>query len=322
MEVQLPQSRLSVVARFLLFGACAWTMSGIPVSAQVNTTYLYTLSNFSGKLAYDWARISVDQERDETYVLYQNIIRIFNSSGMEIFSFGDDLDLGQILDASVDNRGDVILLSYKDSQHLLTRCNFRGVPTAPIQIAKLPAEVPFLASRVVYRNGLYYFVSLPTSTVIVTDANWEFQRFVDLRRSFDPEDKKKGDSENDVIGFTVDSEGNMFFTAPTLFKVYKVLPDGSSTSFGRSGSGPGRFGVIAGVAVDSQGNVLVVDKLKCVVIVFDRNFNFLREFGYRGLRPQNLIAPDDIAIDSKDRVYVSQARRRGVSVFALTYATP
>jgi hypothetical protein len=305
------------VARIILLAACTVLGTGSSAPAQVSSTYLYRLSNFSGNLGYDWVRITVDQERDETYVLYQNVVRIFNSSGMEIFSFGDDLDLGHILDASVDDRGDVILLSYKDSQTHLTRCNFRGVPIGPIEIKSLPADTKLQASRLVRRGSLNYLVSLPSSSVLVADANWEFQKVIDLRRLLEPDDKKQGESE--IVGFTVDRDGNLFFTIPTLFKVYKVSPDGTVSSFGKSGSGPGRFGILAGVAVDSHGNVVVIDKLKCVVMVFDASFNFVREFGYRGLRPENLILPDDIAIDAKDRIYVSQARRRGVSVFALMY---
>jgi hypothetical protein len=53
-------------------------------------------------------------------------------------------------------------------------------------------------------------------------------------------------------------------------------------------------------------------------MVFDKDFNFLIEFGYRGAKPENLITPDDIAVDQRDHVYVSQGRNRGVSVFALT----
>jgi DNA-binding beta-propeller fold protein YncE len=63
----------------------------------------------------------------------------------------------------------------------------------------------------------------------------------------------------------------------------------------------------------------VVDRLKSAVMVFDKNFNFLVQFGSRGLRPDGLIVPDDIAIDSNDRIYVTQGRKRGVSVFKLTY---
>jgi hypothetical protein len=257
----------------------------------------------------------VDQERDETYVIYQNIVRVFNPSGMEIFSFGDDLDLGQILDAAVDRNGDIILLSYKDSRSLVTRCTYRGVPIGPVEIKGLPAGLGFTASRMIHRNGLFYFASLGTSSVIVTDSNGEFRKHLEFVPMLEEDERQKGGAE--MIGFSADQEGNIFFTIPTLFKVYKFSTDGKLTSFGRPGSAAGRFGVISGIASDSHGNLLVADKLKCVVMVFDKDFKFLTEFGYRGLRPENLIVPDDIAIDRRDRLYVSQGRRRGISVFAL-----
>ncbi len=284
-------------------------------SAQVRPTYLHNLSTFSGPLHLDWVRLHVDQAHGETYVIYQNIVRVFSASGMEIFSFGDDLDLGQILDAAVDPDGDVILLSFKNSRTLVTRCSFRGVPIAPLEIRGLPAGLTFTANRLMFRNEQVYFASLATASVIVTDATGGFRKHLDFLPMLDPEDLQKGDAE--MVGFTADEAGNIFFTIPTLFKAYKFSADGHLTSFGQPGSGAGRFGVIAGIATDSQGNLLVTDKLKCVVMVFDRNLNFLTEFGYRGVRPENLVVPDDIAVDGKDRLYVSQGRRRGISVFAL-----
>jgi hypothetical protein len=287
------------------------------VWAGVQGTYLYTLSNFAGGLRYDWVRVHVDQERNETYVLYQNLIRIFSPSGMEIFSFGDDLDLGQILDAVVDPTGDVLLLSYKESRSLVTRCNFRGVPVAPVEITNLPPGLVFGANRMIHRNGLFYFVALNASSVIITNANGEFREHLELVPLMEADERQKSGAE--LTGFTVDGDGNIFFTVSVLFRVFKLTPDRKLTSFGRPGSAPGRFGVVAGVVSDSRGNLLVTDKLRCVVMVFDKDFNFLTEFGYRGSRPENLVVPDDIAIDQKDRVYVSQGRRRGVSVFALAH---
>ena len=300
---------------FAMAGSLVALVAGTAL-AQVKPTYLYGLSTFSGPLRLEGSRLHVDQERGETYVIYQNIVRVFNRSGMEIFSFGDGLDLGQIADVAVDPNGDVILLSYKDSRSILTRCTFRGVPIGPIEIKNLPPGVEFAASRMVHRSGLFYFASLGTSSVIVTDASGEFRKHIEFLPMLEDEDRKKGGGA-EMIGFTADQDGNMFFTIPTLFKVFKYSSEGKLTSFGRSGSAPGRFGVIAGVATDSHGNLLVTDKLKCVVMVFDKDFNFVTEFGYRGARPENLIVPDDIAVDGQDRLYVSQGRRRGTSVFAL-----
>lgn len=294
---------------------CVLALSAGAAFAQAPATYLYNLSSFSGPLRDDWARIRVDARRDETFVIYQNTVRVFNPAGMEFFSFGEDLDLGQILDLAVDGNGDLILLSFKDSRTQVTRCNFRGEPVGPIDISKVPDGVAFHANRMVLRNGLLYFASLAASTAIVTDIAGEFRRRIDLLPLMEPEDRQKGGTES--IGFAVDEEGNVYFSVPSLFRVFKVSPDGRLAYFGRPGSVPGRFGIAAGIAFDSAGNVLVADKLKCVVMVFDPGFNFVGEFGYRGPRPENLVVPEDIAVDRQDRLYVSQGRRRGIGVFAL-----
>lgn len=302
--------------RCLVLAACLACVMTPPATAQVRGTYLYSLSGFTGRVPYDWARVVVDREREETYVVYQNLVRIFNGSGMEIFSFGDDLDLGQILDVAVDARGDILVLSLRDARSIVTRCSFRGVPTGQIPVTGLPAGLAFAPNRMALRGGTIYFANLGSGDLIVTDGTGVFQRHVSLRLLLDVDDKQRNEAE--IAGFSVDGEGNVFFTVPTLFRAFKLSTDGTIASFGRPGSAPGRFGIVAGIVSDSRGHVLVVDKLKCAILVFDKAFNFLTEFGTRGARPENLIVPDDIAIDARDRLYVTQGRRRGVSVFALT----
>lgn len=287
------------------------------VLAQTRAAYLYRLAGFAGTYPYDSVRVRVDEATNETYVIYQNVVRIFNPSGMEVFSFGDDLELGHIVDLAVDRNGDIILLSYKESRSLVTRCNFRGEPLGPVEIRNLPSAVKFQANRLILRDGFLYFASLSDATVTVTTAAGEFQKQIDLLSLASPDERQK--SGDEITGFTVDAEGTIYFTIAAVFKVYKVSADGAVASFGRSGSAPGRFGVLGGMTTDSHGNLLITDKLKCVVMAFDRDFKFLAEFGYRGARPENLIAPDDLAVDGRGRVYVSQARRRGVSVFQLSH---
>ena len=68
-----------------------------------------------------------------------------------------------------------------------------------------------------------------------------------------------------------------------------------------------------------MGYIYVADRLRSVVLVFDHNFVFQTEFGYRGGQPSNLIVPDDLAIDARGNVYVAQAANRGVSVFGMAY---
>ena len=63
----------------------------------------------------------------------------------------------------------------------------------------------------------------------------------------------------DAFGFTVDGERNLYFTVPTMFRVFRYAPDGTVTSFGRPGSSPGRFGIVSGITTDGQGNLLITE---------------------------------------------------------------
>ena len=307
------ESRLLIfLTAFFLFTLC------IPAMAAVKASFLYSLSGFTGTIPYNWARVSVDKERSEIYVLYQNTLRIFNESGMEIYRFGDDLDLGQVVDVAAEPNGDVLLLAYKQSGSEIIRCNYRGEPKSRIGLRNLPPQFSnFSPTRMVYQGGHFYLANHGDMRIVVTDREGNFKRGYDLIPLLEMEEKDRGDM--DIVGFNVDKEGNILFTVPVLFKACILSPEGTMNWFGRPGSTQGKFNVIAGIARDSKGNYLVVDKLKCAVMVFDKSFNFITQFGYRGLKPDNLIAPDDITIDNDDRIYVTQSRRRGVSVFKLNY---
>lgn len=290
----------------------------IPAKSQaVKGTFLFSLSDFTGPIPYNWARVSVDKERNEIYVLYQNSLRIFNESGMEVYRFGDDLDLGQIVDVSIGPMGDIFLLSYKGVGSVIIRCNYRGVPKSKIEVKNLPREfLTFTPTRMIYSDGHFYLANHGDMRAVVTDQEGHFKRGYDLIPLLELQEKDRGNM--DIVGFSVDREGNILITVPVLFKACVLSPDGKLSWFGQPGSVSGKFNIVAGIAKDRKGNYLLVDKLKCAVMVFDKNFNFLTQFGYRGLKPGNLIAPDEIAIDDSDRIYVTQSRMRGVSVFKLT----
>jgi len=67
---------------------------------------------------------------------------------------------------------------------------------------------------------------------------------------------------------------------------------------------------------------MFLDRLRSVVMIFNRDFVFQSEFGYRGDLPQDLIVPDDIALDLVDnRVFVAQAANKGVGVYRVILTT-
>jgi len=319
------EKKYGIIKFFVLIFLTILVVFSYPLKLQaISGTFLYNLSNFTGTIPYSWPRVRVDKENHEVYVLYQNLIRVFNESGMEIYSFGEQLDVGSIVDMEIDKEGDIILLSYKWSEFRkknnfqITRCNYRGEPVSKIEIKNIhPKFSEFLPNRMVYKSGELYLASLSSMMVAIVDENGNFKKGFDILPMLELEEKEKADAMMD--GFWVDQEGNILFSVPPLFRVYKLYSDGKIEYFGRPGSSPGRFNIVAGIVTDRRGNILAVDKLKCSIMVFDKNFKFITQFSSRGYKPGYLISPDDITIDGKDRIYVTQGAKRGVSVFKLTY---
>ena len=303
----------------LLLGICS-----TPAMPAVQGTYLYNLSSFTGTIPYEEVRIFFDRETNEIYVSNrgERSVRIFNENGMEVYNFGDDENLGSILDGQVEKDGNMLLLTYvmeeNGPKYLITRCNFRGDPKSTIEIKNLPREFSDISpNRLILRGEKLYLADPNKMKVVVTDINGVFKDGYDLAAILELKEQQRADSG--VGGFSVDQEGNIFFTIPVFFRAYKLTPDRQITDFGKKGSGPGRFSVISGIVSDDNGYIYVADKLRCVVMIFDKNFTFQNEFGYRGLRPGRLIVPSNLEVDAKGRLYVTQMRKRGISVFKINY---
>jgi hypothetical protein len=303
--------------------------SGNAKAQAVKGTFLYSLSSFTGPIPYSWVELTLDKEKNEVYVCngWDGSVRIFNENGMEVYNFGEDSDLGNIsmTHLAVDRDGNILLLSYnhdvKGTSYSIIRCNFRGEVISRFQPQNLPSDFSgFSPSRIIYReykDGRLYLVDKNLMKVAVTDMSGAYLDGFDLAGLLGFDEKKRADTG--IVGFNVDREENILFTIPVLFQAYKLSPDRKIVSFGQRGSAPGKFNVVGGIVSDDKGYLYLTDTLRCVVMIFDKDFKFLREFGYRGYRPSNLIAPMELTVDNMGRIYVSQSARRGVSVFQVKY---
>lgn len=70
---------------------------------------------------------------------------------------------------------------------------------------------------------------------------------------------------------------------------------------------PDEFAMIAGLALDSQNNVYVTDKLKGMVTKFGPDGVFLRNYSRQGSLPDCLVRSKGIALDKEDRLWVVDA---------------
>lgn len=295
-------------------------LSSNNLMAGVEASFLYRLSNFSGPVPYNWANISVDQERNEIYVLDPGAgdITVFNAQGMEFYRFAEDGSLRTATDLALDKDGNILVLSSVRSNVVIIKCNFRGEPIGQVALKNFPPDFSdFLPVRMIYRQGLLYLLDSNSLKIAVTDANGVFQNGYDLGSLAGIEGFKR--DLTDIDGFSVDSEGNMLFTIPVKFAAFALSPDGEIIKFGTPGGSPGKFNNVGGIVADDRGYYYVADKLKSAILVFDKDFRFQLEFGYRGFRPENLTSPRNLALDSQGRLYVSEIGNKGISVFQITY---
>jgi hypothetical protein len=294
-------------------------------AGEVPASYLYNLSNFQGPVPFSWARLAVDNRKNEIYVsdLARGTVRIFSESGMEIYEFGMDGEPGTVRDVAVDKDGNLLLLSHSPSgdSYAVILCNFRGEFLSKVSLANLPPEFAsgFRPEVLTSRQGRLYLADKGAMKILVTDEDGAFAGGYDLGALLGIDEAERRDTG--IVGFSVDGDGNLLVTVPVTFQAYRISPDRKVEAFGTRGSSPGKFNVVGGIASDGSGNIYVSDTLRCVVMVFDRDFRFKAEFGYRGLSPGNLVAPMDLAVDGKGRLYVSQSGSRGVSVFLISGRT-
>lgn len=292
------------------------------LGGEIKGDYLYKLSDFTGVVPYSWVRPVVDRKTHEVYVanFSERSIRVFNENGMAIYDFGDDMNLGSLYDLAIEDDGNILLLSYKSSTntaYTITKCNFRGEFISTLEVKNLPNAFSkdFAPTNIFYREGHIYLADKEAMKVVIVDANGDFIDGYDIAAILKFDEKKKQDTG--LVGLSVDREGNLLFTIPANFQAYVLSPDRNLRGFGVRGSSPGKFNIVGGIVADDKGNIYVSDTLRCVVMIFDKDFNFKTEFGYRGFAPENLIAPMELAIDG-DKLYATQSRNRGVSVFRIT----
>ncbi|MEK7705523.1 MAG: hypothetical protein AAB426_11240 [Myxococcota bacterium] len=290
---------------------------GAEVGAPVKLVYAFNLSALEGPLPLHQPWISYDATAHEVYVVQRelSLVRVFNDSGMQVHTFGEDGSLGDIISVASLRSGDLLVVSNIAGATRLTRCNYRGVPVAELTLSgdAVSDLRDFVLESATAVDGKLYLLSRVAKQVLVADLDGRVQRSINLASvaGLDAEMAR----DNDIAGLSVDVHGNILFTIPTLFSAYIVSTvDGDVRQFGKRGSSPGRFNLVSGIVADEQGLVYVADTLRSVVMVFDDQLAFRGEYGYRGWAAGSLISPRHLVVGG-DKVFVTQSARRGVSAF-------
>ncbi len=281
-------------------------------SAALDASYLHSLASTYGVLPLGGVSLNYDTGHRELVVTGGGLVRVFNDSGMEVFTFGEDPGIGGVLSAVPIDDGGLMVLSSLEGKLSLLRCNFRGEPVGRVELKDVPEAFSNLSPTALrYVNGKLYLADSAQMKVLVADGEGKVVAAHDVAKLLGLEAQR---ADTGFRGFNVDGSGNLLVTVQPLFSAYVISPAGEVKAFGIRGSGPGKFNVVGGIARDPAGNIYVADILRSAVIVFDPSLKFVREFGYRGRAASNLAAPDELALGD-GKLYVANNGRRGVSVF-------
>jgi len=289
-----------------------------PAASQAfSASYLYPLATPSGSLKTSAATLIPDPFNKELYVVAEGLVHVFNTSGMEVYEWPQDEELGSVTSVAPMEDGDILVLRRMAGRSFLVRCNYRGNIVALVPVDGLQAETDagFDPSNILYGKGKLYVADLwnKRKVLVVDLAAGKVTSTIDLAAKFGLEGAS---ADYGVDAISMDERGNLYFAVAPLFKVFVMTPEGSTRSFGRSGSAPGKFGIVKGVTSDDAGRIYVTDILKSAVIVFEPDFKFIGEFGYRGQHPGSLLSPRDL-VYSDGKLFVSQQARRGVAVYQI-----
>ncbi|MBZ0267167.1 hypothetical protein K8I85_03360 [bacterium] len=123
----------------------------------------------------------------------------------------------------------------------------------------------------------------------------------------------------DLLGAPTErADGVILVPGATLGRVIRISADGREKSaFGLRGTKRGELAFPVGVAEGPEGQTLVLDRMRHLILLYDADGEFLNEFCGLGFGPGDLYYPMGIAIAPDGRVFVSQGYEGRVQVFQL-----
>ena len=157
------------------------------------------------------------------------------------------------------------------------------------------------------------YVADKTGRIIVFDADGAF-----LRSWTTPE------FDNGMAsGLSIDNEGNLLVADTHYYRMLVYTPDGrrleDRTIGGTLGHEPGQFGFVTDAVQDSAGNYYISEYGEYDRIQkFSPEGRFLFQWGGHGSEPGQFIRPQNMCVDSDDRIWVADACNHRIQVFDAT----
>jgi len=167
-------------------------------------------------------------------------------------------------------------------------------------------------------NGQVYVTDVKTHTVEVFDLNGTLIRTIGaLGRGpgqfFSPQ------------GLTVDREGRLFVADTLNARIQVFDKDGNLLyQFGQRGTEKSQVEMPKDIAIDSEGHLYIIDARRGSFSIFRTDGKLLLTVGSNAptFYPHGIALPNSIAIDQNDRIFITDAVARRLSVWQYLGSEP
>ena len=242
----------------------------------------------------------VDRAKNEVYVAdtSNDLVAVYDSAGLPLFAFGYNKELKEPTKAVANSKGRIFVLN--GIPRAVKVFNYRGEYIEDFRLARNDSNHAPTAIAIDQSNNLYVGTAGEGMAQIeIYDSNFRFIREIG----------KKPDRSSylkSVHAMTIDSDGTLYVADANATPAIQVYgPDGKYLrGWGAHDGGPQNFSLPAGIALDGQGRVVVIDSIRQVVSVFTKDGSFLSRSGGMGTQAGAFMFPTDIASNGNQKLYV------------------
>ncbi|MBD3866983.1 MAG: NHL repeat-containing protein [Acidobacteria bacterium] len=311
--------RLSAISGSVLLAAAILAAGGAGAEDVAAPAYrqLLKLPTQADQIGFPGSVVA-DVRTGEVFIpdIRNRRITIFDQRGMFLYQIAGGEQFTGPRDLAVDPEGYILLAAQIDEGVGLAWLDFDGLFIRPVTLtgdALKDHELPELVSVALSPDGeKIYALDQANFTMWITDRDGQVESSVLLIP--DRETESPGDT---LLGH-VDVYGDKVLVAvPSLGLVYVYDLEGEPIRhIGRKGTAPCRTGFPMAAALDRNGNVIIIDQQRTIGMIWSlESGKCLQEFSGIGRSPGAMYQPNDLALDSRGNVYVSQGFEGRVQVY-------
>ena len=263
------------------------------------------------------AAVVADLHAGEVFVCgtWNNRIVIYDQLGSFRYQIQGGTVFRSPIDLAVDPDGYIFVLAWREGERSIVRLDFDGlfieeIPVPTDEVADVPPEP--VSISISPAGDRLYLLDRSAHRLWITGRDGEVVGSADLSGESTDEELQER-----VYGH-VDAYGDRVLVAnATLGRILLFDLEGNPQGHvGRKGTATCQSAFPTGGAMNRDGEVFILDKQRMLFTLWRAEDNqCLGEFSGIGRSPGALYAPDDIALDGRGRIYISQTFEGRVQVF-------